>query len=344
LVSGCPVCETGQGHCSDGVCCDTPCDQACDVCAAALGAPADGTCGPAPAGSAGNPVCPYAKCDGKNTSCAPTCTDDSNCTSVAYCRPSDHTCQRLLDDGVACASGDECHSTFCVDGYCCGTACAGQCEACDVANHLGVCTPVAGTPHGMRTPCSAGDGMDPCTRRACDGSTCAPVVGGACHEASCKDDEQTLAATCDGSGTCPLVKQSCVPHSCDGTSCRSGGCTTDTDCAKGYRCTKGACVEGARCDGDHTLTLPSGALKDCSPFRCTPEGTCLETCASTADCRGGLACTADGQCLSEDSSGSSDGCGCLFAGVANPDEWEEGPIWLLAGLVALARRRRQSQR
>src|SRR5215471_2913051 len=49
--------------------------------------------------------------------------------------------------GLSCGSNSQCASGFCIDGLCCDTACgngaANDCQACNLAGHLGTCTPLA---------------------------------------------------------------------------------------------------------------------------------------------------------------------------------------------------------
>ena len=39
-------------------------------------------------------------------------------------------CTPILANGQPCTDGTQCGSTFCVDGVCCDSECAGTCEAC----------------------------------------------------------------------------------------------------------------------------------------------------------------------------------------------------------------------
>ena len=41
--------------------------------------------------------------------------------------------------GATCGNNDECNSTFCAQGRCCGTACTGTCRSCAVAGSEGTC-------------------------------------------------------------------------------------------------------------------------------------------------------------------------------------------------------------
>ncbi len=50
--------------------------------------------------------------------------------------------------GVACLYAIGCSSGFCVDSYCCNTACGGASEDCNVAGSLGTCTSTATTSSG----------------------------------------------------------------------------------------------------------------------------------------------------------------------------------------------------
>lgn len=137
--------ECTSGHCVDGVCCDTPCDEqcaACNVpgalgtCAAVLGPARGGRAGCAGLGACG------AQCDGTNpasctfpgetTSCgvascgngaalaAPTCDGEGSCQTPTATR-----CDSLTCEGTQCGSGcttdeqclgdAECRDGSCVD-------------------------------------------------------------------------------------------------------------------------------------------------------------------------------------------------------------------------------------
>ncbi len=107
--------ECQSGDCEDGICCATSCNGVCESCALAGFL---GTCTDIATGQDPNNECPGAQiCDGNGA-----------CKKVA---------------GEACGGANECLAgLFCVDGVCCGTQCAGTCQACNVAGMLGTCTDV----------------------------------------------------------------------------------------------------------------------------------------------------------------------------------------------------------
>ena len=124
--------------------------------------------------------------------------------------------------GDACTGGDECDSTFCVDGVCCNRACDGQCEACDSSATPGTCVPVAGAPHGARTACVTGD------------ATCA----GAC------DGNDPTACVYP---TSPCGATTCTNNMESGQLCSSGMCISSSrPCTGGFACGATACA--ATCD------------------------------------------------------------------------------------------------
>ena len=222
----------------------------------------------------------------QNGRCTTSCTNDTECAASGFCNAG--SCASKLTTGGACNRREQCQSGLCVDQRCCNTECSSQCEACDVAGTEGTCVAVRGSPHGTRAPCANGTAEEPCRAASCDGidRTQCVLVGAdvSCRASSCSAGTATRAAGCDGKGSCgPIKTDLCEPYVCAGDSCGSGDCRSDADCAERFRChpTERDCVpDTATCDGDHTLTLVDGTLKDCAPFRCTTEGTCQETCWS----------------------------------------------------------------
>jgi len=43
-------------------------------------------------------------------------------------------------NGAPCTERTDCQSTFCVDGFCCDTACNGPMRSCGITGHVGMCT------------------------------------------------------------------------------------------------------------------------------------------------------------------------------------------------------------
>ncbi|MBI4700565.1 MAG: hypothetical protein HY744_05280, partial [Deltaproteobacteria bacterium] len=351
LVQGSGACavdgECFSGYCVEGHCCDQACLGPCYGCLASKkGYGEDGVCEPVAAGTDadndclddGSPSCQQnGRCDGKG-GCA-------KYQEAEVCTPA--PCEKELE----CASG------FCVDEICCASECNGECEACTAAKKGGgddgACGPVAvdtdpddDCAPDVKYPASClADGL-------CDGAgKCRSYATGAtqCGEAKCDGDDLTRWL-CDGSGTCAAQTKSCAPHLCVDAACTSV-CADDEDCAPEAWCSHGSCkpdrAAGAACDlaaQCQSATCTDGVCctkPDCAPYRCGPEGTCLQVCASTQDCAAGHVCTSARQCVPAGGAApGEDGCGCRVAGRG-----QNGRFWLLAGLVAAAatRRRRRAR-
>ncbi|MFI5298569.1 MAG: kelch repeat-containing protein, partial [Polyangiales bacterium] len=275
----------------------TPCAAArCDATAGKAYATAYcdglGDCAPPSSTSCGGYLC-------NGVACGTTCVTASDCVSGWTCTGG--TC--VPKTGNACKTASDCTSGFCADGYCCDLACKGQCEACDVAGSEGVCSPVAGQPHGTRSACSDGAG-NACAATSCDNNNrtnCAAFASATttCAPAACASNTLTHEATCDGAGSCKTpTTSSCSPYHCaDATKCATS-CTTNTDCATGFFCASGACSAiTATCSGDDTQSIPqdgSGA-KSCAPYLCDPStGNCFPQCAASSQCAAGDVCDVAG--------------------------------------------------
>lgn len=250
--------ECDSGYCVSGVCCESSCDGACQGCSAEATGKEDGVCAFSRASTqCATSVCAADGseqvafvCDGggtcaeRHTSCGPgrceggrcskSCATSDDCDSESYC--DDGLCRERRAIAAACEQDNQCVTGSCADGVCCNESCSQQCEACDVAEHVGVCSPVDGLPRGRRTACDA-DVSNVCSQRVCDGvarETCAGFVGG---EVRCE------SLVCEGYRS--------VPAFCGGGSCRAPACErhceSDYDCAGGFECgLVGVCVQGAR--------------------------------------------------------------------------------------------------
>jgi hypothetical protein len=213
-----------SGFCADVRCCNVACIGPCEACDV-VGA--EGTCtnlavDDVPRSS--HPNCGKFKC-GAAGACRTTCVVDGDCVSA-----------------------------HCSDGVCCDVACTGVCEACDVAEHVGTCSPVIGAPHGARSPCAGGGEV--CATRACDGKDVAKctvslvVATTPCAGAACIGSVFHASSACDGKGTCVAgATTDCAPFACAVSGCLHR-CASDAECAPGFRCNAGYCVPRLECTTD----------------------------------------------------------------------------------------------
>jgi len=213
------------------------------------------------------------------TACRTTCGSNADCTGGTRCNAAG-ACFTPSANGAACTTGNDCASTFCVDGFCCNGACSGVCQACSAA--------LRGT--GVNGTCgSIAAGMDPedecasqsastCGRTGtCDGGgACALYADGTvCGNASCAGNVVTSAPTCSG-GACGVgTPSSCTPYTCSSATACGTSCTLDTNCVGGDYCSGGVCVP----------TLPPGAScttnNQCSSGPCVDGVCCNTSCVGT---------------------------------------------------------------
>ncbi|MCC6621543.1 MAG: hypothetical protein IT385_09840 [Deltaproteobacteria bacterium] len=229
--------ECASGFCVDGVCCERACTGVCQACKAG------GVCG--------------AALDGSEEA---GCAGDLQCDGGA--------CKK--DDGVVCATADECASGLCEGNVCCATACDGVCDTCET----GTCEVAQHDQVPDRC-----DGAAWCVDGECvamSGSACGPeglCLGGlVCREATCQPPA-SLGAGCD-----------------DGAQCASGACVDGV-------CCEGACAEMCHaCDAaGRCVHVPEGSPDACEGgLVCSAQGACLA--ADGATCEGGGEC-ASGQCV-----------------------------------------------
>lgn len=275
--------------------------------------------------------------------CLRECTEHADCAANHYCELG--ACLPRRDDGAACQTHAECVSGTCVDGVCCDTACAGQCEACDVPERLGTCSAVRGEPHGERPPCG---GAGSSCAGSCDGrnrAVCSYPDGMPCGEARCEQG-QAHASLCNGAGECtPQLPRDCHPYVCGEASCRAE-CDHDSECVSGYVCEAGsrACIPSqtaGKCSDDQTLAIDHAGdvQKICSPYWCV-NGQCATTCLEAQDCQRGHVCDlALGTCVpvmavaratAEPAADETSGCSCRLGRTGS----STGSTWLLSALAA----------
>jgi cysteine-rich repeat protein len=177
---------------------------------------------------------------GDGVLCSTEACDDGNFVAGDGCSP---TCEVEPPNGAPCTGTTPCRSGHCADGVCCDTACAGECEACNVAASPGTCVPVVGAPHGARPVCAGPTGV--CGAQ-CDGvrrDACIfPAASHECGPGGCSGGVEMRPSHCDGAGACvPGERAPCIAYTCSGPTCRTH-CAVESDCAPGFDCVAGACV------------------------------------------------------------------------------------------------------
>ena len=300
-----------SGYCVDGFCCGTACAGACDVCGVAG---SEGTCRLEPLGSSGNPSCAPFTCRGDSAACPTSCATDFECASGRYCEAGGCLLQKA--QGAACQDPNECQSGYCVDGACCNTLCAGQCDACNVTGKLGTCTLLpdgaGGTPScapyacngntaNCGQPCTGQGDVAPCTSTQwCDGFACAAkqangqacTQGYQCQSGACADGvccDTACGGACDScnqrgnEGTCKpepagAASAACGPYACDGTNsgCPSA-CTNDVQCVATNWCQGTACVQ--QLANGQTCTRNAA----CQSGKCVDGTCCNQVCGNACD-------------------------------------------------------------
>jgi hypothetical protein len=275
--------QCSSGACVDGFCCNSACNGACDVCAQALGAASDGMCTPSAQGSTGSPSCAPFLCDGAQGTCPTTCLSATDCSTRGYCA-ADGTCQPKQAPGGACNGPDACLSGFCVDGFCCNSACNDACDACNAPGNVGTCSPVAAGVAG-KTSCGA---------YLCDGSAISCPT-------TCEANAGCVAADyCD-------ANSHCVPRLTNGNACTDVGQCASGNCVDGF-CCNAACNDGcdvcakllgASADGTCTSAIGGTAGNPlCTPYLCDgSSNVCPTTCTSDAACVAGDFCNASHRCV-----------------------------------------------
>ena len=319
--------ECRTGHCVDGVCCSSTCDDKCKACnvPSALGdcsfvpsgvpptdlsecqssAPAscgqDGRCD----GKGGcelyvaDTVCDYGSCRGDGLSGIKSCDgkgacggNTSNPCAPYSCDPKSNECDDSCTSTAQCSLGQQCASGSCglrFNGYKCSSDSDCASEHCSG----GYCCNVAC--NGPCVSCSLPGSLGKCQ-----------LIPAGQPSSRCDAQAQSTCGTtgyCDGAGACSLWPGQTTP--CVTSSCASSVLLNTT----------------AVCDGKGTCQDPE--LVDCSPYLCV-AGACNSNCKSDADCQSGHACALD-------SSGKTGTCGkrqigqaCGNAGDCNSGQCVDG--------------------
>ncbi len=202
--------------------------------------------------------------------------------------------------GQPCQAADQCETGSCADGVCCNVDCRGACMACNHADRMGECLPVAAGDPDPHLLCRQ-DPPESCGQSGvCNGQGgCAKIPAGApCSEPRCGGATVMMPASeCNGEGACvPGNAVPCAPFQCDGTGCRAT-CTDDGQCLPPAVCVNGSC--GKRGRGQNCT----------APDQCE-TGFCVDGVCCDGACRG--------RCLTCASSKSRGICTPVAAGTQDP--------------------------
>ncbi len=205
----------------------------------------------------------------------------------------------LLALGEACSAPSECASNFCVDGVCCGSACADVCGACNVAGSEGTCTLVSQDDACGSPQCPADTECR--SYVASDASNCA-AVGQCAATASCSNQDTASGTPCqNGEGTCDGAGQCVVPDKLTlGQTCTSNEECGSDSCAATANGTSVCCNEA--CDGVCETCGADGFCDEapaddarCQAITCAADTACADYPAALTTDR----CSAFGQCVTE---------------------------------------------
>ncbi|HRI70403.1 MAG TPA: hypothetical protein PK156_39495, partial [Polyangium sp.] len=225
-------------------------------------------------------------------------------------------------NGTTCMLAGECQSNYCVEGYCCGSACAQNCKACNIPGSLGICTivPAGYTDDTCPSPqsCDGSGGASACVNKFPIGHTCTVAtdcsnslcVDGRCCNSACTGTCQSCNVT-GSAGTCTNVPASQDDGLCSGTnSCDGNGvCKKDNGqaCVANTECLSAFCVDGVCCNSTCTTTCRAcnitGSLGTCSnvPLGVDDSPTCV----------GASSCNGSGLCKKDLGQGCALGSDCL---------------------------------
>lgn len=275
--------QCAGGSCADGFCCDAACGGLCEACNLVGSV---GTCAFIPTGTdPGNSNCPGAT---------------SVCDGAGACKTT---------QGAACATGTDCLTGDCVDGFCCNAACGGLCQACSLAK--------TGQPNGTcatvtvnTDPDSECSGATSCGAAGfCttlpNGTLCGAAiecttgfcVDGYCCNGVCSNTCQACSAAKKGAGangTCGSILANTDPDSECATEC-SGGASCEAPnggtCTLNAQCQSGFCADGVCCN-----TVCNGVCQACSLAKNgVASGTCGNVTINTdpdLECPGVTVCSA----------------------------------------------------
>lgn len=236
--------------------------------------------------------CDTNQCNADKTDCSGSCTATS-CGTGTYCAGT--TCAPVKNQGDACGSDIECSTKKCVDGYCCESACSGNCQSCSVVH--GKCT----TTTVPRASCG---GSGNCAGY-CDGSKadCSfPGASTVCEAAKCLNTTTSQAArSCDGKGACSSGASSSCQYMCTSAGICGGECSPSNlrcnsltgirqQCSAAGSWQDNGCPATQACSGSGSCVCATGYST------CGGTGTCYNTSSDDNHCGASCKnCTTTGQ-------------------------------------------------
>tara|TARA_R110002073_G_scaffold334897_1_gene525474 strand:+ start:17734 stop:22719 length:4986 start_codon:yes stop_codon:yes gene_type:complete len=253
--------------------------------------------------------------------CRLSCTGGEFSCPVGFdCLPEDGGLFCVPSPCAACSPAESCIDNACVD-LCAGVTCESN-ETCTFGNCYD-CN-ILGCESGevcfdaecIADPCSAVD----CTS-ACDGDSCS-CVGGECI-IDCDDEDCADGERCAADGRC-------TPNTCADVVCSSGVCAD------------GQCIDNP-CTG-----VDCGLGDVCLSGECIPDPCSLVECSVGRACEvredGSTFCKSTGEIPPPErvTVGGGGGQGCSTGGTSGGTSGGLGLYFVLAGLLLLARRRREA--
>jgi hypothetical protein len=203
-----------------------------------------------------------------------------------------------------------------VDGFCCDTACNGECVSCAASQkgsgQDGTCGPVASDtdpsdecPDAPASKCS--------TTGMCDGKgACARYpIGTLCGPGSC-DSGVAITQSCAGEGNCESKTEPCSPYFCQDPTVCASSCDTDAQCVSGSHCL----LDSKTCEGNRPPGATCKKSSECASSFCVDSVCCATPCDGTC-----LACAA----ATKQSGDKSGACGPAKSGTDPRDSCATEP-------------------
>lgn len=222
--------------------------------------------------------------------------------------------------GVPCSFDNECASLHCADGYCCDSACGGNCDRCDQPGSVGTCISVDTLCTGNCDICNT-SGSCEAVPSSCTGNC--DVCTGSGTTFSCTPDDPVCTGSCSaciGSGTnytCQANNAACTGNcsSCSGigTDFNCGPdetvCTGNCDACSGSGTTYSCAADSNACTGNCDLCTGSGTSFSCAPN----AGDCLGNCDECTGAGNSYSCTGNallcsGTCVTCNGGGNNYSC------------------------------------